>query len=230
MLKIEFEGTDGAGKTTAMKYFITQAKAQGLSIVETREVGNPNVPSCVRLRELVLNPESNLSGEAMEMIFCAMRFENDKWLKELSDSKDSPDFVVSDRGYFSHLAYTDHNVSKDFTEDLYTNFIENATSMPNIVIYFEVDTETALKRRVSRGTSDVIEAKGVEFQELVRDSFVTHLNQKASNFSHIRLFRVDANKSIENVQWELDVILATIQAENKKAPVEKLYGGLLNSN
>ena len=34
-LKIEFEGTDGAGKTTGLGYFIEQAKKQGLSVLST---------------------------------------------------------------------------------------------------------------------------------------------------------------------------------------------------
>ena len=83
MIKLEFEGTDGAGKTTGLKYFIEQAQKRGLSVVETREVGNPNVPICVKLREIVLSKDSGLSGEAMEFVFAAMRFENDKWLKSL---------------------------------------------------------------------------------------------------------------------------------------------------
>src|SRR5665213_831549 len=96
MLKIEFEGTDGAGKTTGLKYFIEEAKKRGLTVVETREVGNPNVPVCVKMRELVLSPDSGLCGEAMELVFSAMRYENDRWLKTLENSSNSPDFVVSD--------------------------------------------------------------------------------------------------------------------------------------
>src|SRR5271166_3134791 len=115
MLKIECEGTDGAGKTTALKYFVDQARTRGLTVVETREVGNPHIPACVKMREFVLDPKSNLTGEAMEAIFAAMRFENDKWLKDLQKSHSTPDLVVSDRGFFSHLSYTDHNVSEAFT-------------------------------------------------------------------------------------------------------------------
>src|SRR5450631_4241129 len=123
-LKIEFEGTDGAGKSTALTYFAEQLRAQGRTLVETREVGNPHIPACVKLREFVLDPASKLSGEAMEFIFSAMRYENDKWLRELVESNNPPDYVVSDRGWYSHLAYTDHNVSKDFTNGLYLNLVE----------------------------------------------------------------------------------------------------------
>lgn len=204
MIKIEIEGTDGAGKTTGLKYLIEKLKEKNLSVIETREVGNPHIPICIKLRETVLAPESNLSGEAMELIFSAMRLENDKWFNSL---KGTTDVVVSDRGYFSHLAYTDHNVSEEFTYDLYENFMKKRTTLPDIVIYFAVDTETALKRRVSRGTGmDVIEMKGIEYQNKVRDSFDKYI-EEYNYQTDIVFFTINANKSIEGVREELDVII-----------------------
>lgn len=204
-LKIEIEGTDGAGKTTALKYLIEQLKARGSTVLETREVGSPLIPINVKLRELVLSPESNLSGEAMELIFSAMRFENDKLMTR---EQSKYDFVVSDRGWFSHLAYTDHNVSKTFTRDLYLNFMAKYTALPDVVIYFSVNTDTALKRRVKRGEAmDVIEMKGVEYQELVRESFNKYLNKYAND---ILILEVDANDTIEGVRAQMDSIINTL--------------------
>lgn len=205
MLKIEFEGTDGAGKTTALKYFIEKARERGLSVAETREVGNPNVPSCVKMREFVLDPKNNLRGETMEFIFCAMRYENDLWLNNLKNSPNKPDLVVSDRGWLSHLSYTDHNVSVEFTEQLYNGVLENSTLLPDVVIYFKVDTQTALQRRVKRGEGmmDAIEMKGVGYQELVRGSFEKYI---ASSSGKFRVFTVDANQDIESVRRQMDTI------------------------
>lgn len=207
-LKIEFEGTDGAGKTTALKYLIEQLQKRGSTVLETREVGSPLIPICVKLRETVLAPESNLSGEAMELIFSAMRFENDKLYKAVGHNYD---FIISDRGWFSHLAYTDHNVSKKFTEDLYLNFLQNYTSLPDVVVYFSVNTDTALKRRIKRGEGmDVIEMKGVEYQELVRESFAKYLSGNAKN---ITVFEIDANQSIEDVRSQVDNIVNHLVSE-----------------
>lgn len=210
MLKIEFEGTDGAGKTTGLKYFIERAQSLGYSVVETREVGNPNVPSCVKMREFVLDPANNLRGETMEMIFSAMRFENDKWLRSINTEPNGPSFVVSDRGWYSHLAYTDHNVSEEFTAKLYDNLLAKTTLLPDVVIYFSVNTETALSRRIKRGTGmDAIEMKGIEFQEKVRKSFQKYLNVDES-LETVKVFYVDANQDIEGVRRQLDDILGKI--------------------
>lgn len=203
-IKIEVEGTDGAGKTTALKYLIQQLEAKGKAVLETREVGAPMIPTNVKLRELVLDPNSNLSGEAMEFIFAAMRIENDRYYKTVTDK----DFIVSDRGWLSHLAYTDHNVTPEFTNELYS-VVGQLTDMPQVVVYLDVNTETALQRRVKRGTGmDVIEMKGVEFQEKVRNSFDIYLNMmKLSLGDEIKIFEIDANQSVDNVKTQIDGVV-----------------------
>lgn len=217
-LKVEIEGTDGAGKTTALKYLIQQLRERGLEVLETREVGNPNIPVCGGLRELVLSPESDLSGAAMELIFSAMRIENERFYKSVGDRYD---FIVSDRGWFSHLAYTDHNVSKSFTRDLYLNFMDKYTSMPDVVVYFSVNTETALKRRVKRGeTMDVIEMKGVEYQELVRESFDKYLNKYEND---VFIYVVDANASIEGVGVQINTLISLLVTPGSS--IEKQVNG-----
>lgn len=211
MLKIEVEGTDGAGKTTALKYLIEQLESRGSSVLETREVGSPLIPINVELRKTVLSPDSGLSGEAMELIFAAMRFENDKLYNSIGQEYD---FIVSDRGWLSHLAYTDHNVSPEFTEKLYLDFMAKVTQMPDVVIYFSVNTDTALKRRVSRGEGmDVIEQKGVEFQELVRNSFEKYM--KDPSVANSRIFVVDANQDIEGVRTQVDEIINELLPESQ---------------
>jgi len=213
---IEFEGTDGAGKTTGLKYFIDQLRAKGLKVLDTREVGCPHLTKCVKLREFVLDPANDLEGESMEFIFAAMRIENQKFYKSVGDDYD---LIVSDRGWFSHLAYTDHNVSVEFTEKFYLGIVSELTTLPNAVVHFQVESEVALKRRISRGTTDVIEQKGQAYQDLVRESFTKYLsNQKRSN-SLLKdkslmtsIFYVDANLPIVNVQRSLDSVVDTVCA------------------
>jgi thymidylate kinase len=148
----------------------------------------------------------------MELLFSAMRYENDRWLRNLEVSENPPDLVVSDRGWYSHLAYTDHNVSKDFTDLLYKGVIELETRLPEIVIYFRVNTETALKRRIKRGgVMDVIEMKGIEYQEKVRESFEEYIKEDNNDPSTGTVFfSVDANQDLDNVKSQLNNILEVI--------------------
>lgn len=201
MIKLEFEGCDGSGKTTGLKYFVDRLNDFGKTVLETREVGSPLIPTNVKLREIVLSPDSDLSGKAMEMVFSAMRFENDRLYKSVGNLYD---YIVSDRGWLSHLSYTDHNVNEEFTKGLYLNFMQNETSLPDVVVYFAVDTQTALARRVNRSEAvDVIEAKGVGYQELVRQSFEKYIDQLVDERPNTKVFIINANLGIEEVQTEL---------------------------
>lgn len=204
-LRVEIEGVDGSGKTTGLKYLISQLQEKGKKVLETREVGSQLIQTCVKLREIVLSPNANMSGESMELIFSAMRLLNQDFYKKVENEYD---FIVSDRGWLSHLAYTDHNVSEDFTQKLYLNLVKNITQMPDVVIYFDVNTRTALSRRIKRNTGmDVIEMKGVEFQEKVRVSFLKYIEQMDTNQNPTNFYIVDANQSIENVQDQLKQIV-----------------------
>ena len=209
MIKVEIEGTDGAGKTTGLKYLIGKLEEANQKVLETREVGSPLIPVNVELRKLILDPNSNMSGKAMELVFAAMRLENDRHYKAVGKDYN---FIVSDRGWFSHLAYTDHNESPEFTQKLYMDFLQDMTDLPDVVIYFAVDGETALARRIRRGEeADVIELKGPEFQEKVRSSFEKYMSQNEK----VQYIRIDATQSLENVKKQIDSAVDSLLSLNK---------------
>lgn len=198
--KIEFEGIDGSGKTTAYNYFIGRLRTKGFKVLDTREVGNPHIQSCVALRKLVLDPESRLDGKSMEFIFAAMRIENQKYYDSVSDDYD---YIVSDRGLLSHLAYTDHNVTPEFTDEFYGNVVTKYSNPPDLVVFLTISPEIALKRRNLRnGFIDAIEAKGPVYQEKVYESFLKYINNQGLDYR-----TVDAEQTIEGVQKELDMII-----------------------
>ena len=51
-LRVDVCGTDGAGKTTGLKYLVQKLQSMGDQVLETREVGNPFIPTAVKLREM----------------------------------------------------------------------------------------------------------------------------------------------------------------------------------
>jgi dTMP kinase len=204
---IELEGIDGSGKTTAYNYLIETLRAQGKKVLATREVGNPNIPVCAALRKIVLDPESKMDGMSMEFVFAAMRIENQRLYRAVENEYD---FIVSDRGILSHLAYTDHNVTPVFTKLFYQGVINQYTQGPDLVLFLEIEPETALKRRHDRnGFVDVIEAKGPVFQENVYKSFIKYIRQMESN-EGLKYNLVNANQTIEGVQKQLDNIVENI--------------------
>lgn len=203
---IEVESIDGAGKTTAHAHIVATLRAKGQRVLETREVGSPHIPVCVALRKLILDPNTGMDGKAMEFVFAAMRVENQKFYESV---KDQYDFIVSDRGLLSHLAYTDHNTSVEFTETFYKGVVTKMTNNPDVVVFLKLDPEIALARRHSRnGFVDAIEIKGPAFQEKVYQSFMKYIESEALN-----TVTVDASVSIEGVKGQLDLIVDAILDE-----------------
>lgn len=207
-ITVEFEGIDGSGKTTAYSYFIEKLRNAGLRVLETREVGSPHIPVCVELRKLILNPENKMDGKAMEFVFAAMRVENQKFYDSVSELYD---VIVSDRGWLSHLSYTDHNVSAQFTEEFYMGVVAQYTLPPDAVIFLEIDPNVALKRRgIRNGFVDAIEAKGPEFQEKVYSSFEKYMGVIENGTA---INRINANGDLDSVKAQLDGLVNTLLTE-----------------
>jgi len=210
-IRVSFDGGDGSGKTTGLTFLADKLESMGYKVLRTREVGNPHVPACVKLRELVLDPTSGLDGKSMELIFSAMRIENERFYEKVEGDYD---FILSDRGWLSHLAYTDGNVDEGFTNLLYMGIMDDYTPNKSISVYFRVDPDVASQRRAIRnGAIDVIEAKGTEFQRKVITAFESYLT--APSVSDHGVFVVDANQTIDNVRSQLESLAANLAAAHK---------------
>ena len=216
---IEFEGIDGSGKTTAYKYVAAQLEAKGLRVLTTREVGSPHIPVCTKLREVILDPNTKMDGKAMEFVFAAMRVENTIFYQKVDNDYD---IILNDRGWFSHLAYTDHNVDQYFTSLLYLQNLIEFTRLPDEVVFLDIDPELAAGRRVSRGEQeDAIEIKGNEFQKRVYDSFLKYLGIWADlaprltpgEPPHVTIHSIDASQDLKGVQQQLDQVVDRIVNE-----------------
>lgn len=203
---IEFEGIDGSGKTTALKFLANKLREAGFSVLETREVGNPHLPGAVELRKIVLSPESGLDGKEMELVFGAMRLMNQRWYQKVATSGEY-DFILCDRGILSHVAYTDHNVDREFNRSFYENFLFRMTKKPDLVVFLKIDPSVASQRRAARaGVVDVIEAKGDSFQARVADSF----NKWSQYLQPLAIARLDAEESLEGVETQLYELAAVL--------------------
>jgi dTMP kinase len=211
MFVVEIEGTDGVGKSTLISNVEKLLKEKDVRVGLTREVGNPHDPVAVELRKIVLDPKSKLTGMEMEFIFAAMRLMKDRWLLE---NREFYDVIVNDRGLLSHLAYTDHNVDKEFTNKLYRDLVVNYTSKADLVLRIKLDTNTALERRRKRnGTTDAIEAKGEQYQRDVSASMDVYIAEDA--------FRKQYPKEARLAPYE-PIILgkSVVELDGSKAPME----------
>lgn len=205
MKRIEFSGCDGSGKTTALYSTVEFLQNLGYRVLHSREVGNPHIESCVKLRSLALDPTSKIDGKTMELICAAMRIENELFYRSVADKYD---VLVSDRGYLDHLAYGDVNCSPEFTKELFIDCVSKYTSKPDIVFFFDISTQEAKKRRAMRGdVVDAIEAKGDEFQQKVAERFKAHIEGMPNvHVIDAGLSATAVFKQVQNVLMESDLL------------------------
>ncbi len=202
---IVIDGINGSGKTTLIKnlekYFINKNK----DVVLGKEPGGTLAGDA--LRKIVLESSQKLTPETQFFIMSASRSEYvDKVVNPaISESK----FFISDRYYYSSLAFQSYGGGLDF------NFVKNISDVatkkcyPDIVFILDLNLETAFERLNIRN-KDQLEKDNFEneeflFHKRVKDGFLD-LAKKLDE----RFYIVDASKNEEEITKDVISVLEKI--------------------
>lgn len=177
-----FEGIDGVGKSTQLNL----AKNKFKNAIITKEPGGTKLGE--RLRDILLGGEFKLAKNAELFLFLADRAQHAKEL--LSRHKNS--LILSDRGTISGIAYAMDSFNLD--ELISLNRLALGEAMPNAVVFLKASKELLKERLAKRGTSDVIESRGLEYLLQIQENMKTAI--KSLNISHIE---IDAAKDAQEI-------------------------------
>jgi dTMP kinase len=160
---IALEGGDGSGKTTLSAALATRLRADGDEVVEVREPGG--TPLGESVRKLLLDSDQ-VHPWAEVFLFAAQRAQLASDV--VAPALDRGAWVISDRTYFSSIAYQGRarGLGEDRVRQI--NEIGLGGVVPARVFVIEVDPGTALGRQ--QGT-DRIGREGVDFQQEVRSAY-----------------------------------------------------------
>lgn len=205
---IEVSGIDGSGKTTAVNTIVEGLQKLGFRVLKNREVGSYHNPTALKLREVVLSNESDISGTEMEFVFAAMRLMNQRLYEKVDKEYD---FIVNDRGWLCHLGYTRANVNTRFTDLFYKEALDKSLGlmrMPDAAIFMNVSPKVASDRRDARGEDkDRIESQGNSYQEKVYEYMHEEFADMVTDQRISHIFTVNADKSLPEVNESLDQII-----------------------
>lgn len=194
------EGTDGVGKTTAVKVLVDSLRNQGARVLETKEPGTVHLPLTVDLRRIVLDAkyDEELTPLSRELILQAIR--SIHYEKLILPSLDQYDYIVQDRGVLSSMAYGEGCGN---SSHLLVNLIKgvfapvNPFELYDLVIYLRRDPAHSLKlaqkAKQEFEAGDAMELKGPEFLANVAKAMEETLKQ-FSNYHIIDVENIDQTK------------------------------------
>jgi dTMP kinase len=165
-LFITLEGGEGAGKSTAALRLAERLRAEGHTVLVTREPGG--TPGAEAVRALLLGTTIKLDPLAQTMLHFAAR-------ADLVETVIRPalargEVVICDRFYDSTMAYQAYGLNVDVSA--VASLIRLINLTPDLTFIMEVSEDTANKRRAARGgASDRYEEMGAEFMARVAHGF-----------------------------------------------------------
>lgn len=166
---VTFEGGDGSGKSTHVKFMAQLLEGLGLEVVCVREPGGTSLGE--QLREIVLNPENEgMSDRAELLIYEAAR-------AQLVDDVIAPALkrgavVLCDRFTDSTVVYQGHGRGLDIGFIRKLNGFATCGIEPDMTIVFKCPDRAEKKDRVDRrGMLDRLEGAGDDFHARVAAGF-----------------------------------------------------------
>ena len=196
---ITFEGGEGCGKSTQVRRLEAALKAEGKSVLLTREPGGTILAE--QIRHLIKDQDEDAPCDRSElMLFLAARAQLVKHV--IRPALEAGTWVISDRFSDSTLAYQGYGRGLPLELIARMNDFACEGLKPDLTLLLDVSPETALARRQGRekqmNTSpDRIEREGNDFHERLRQGFAALAKADPE-----RIVTIDANGSPEEV-WDL---------------------------
>jgi dTMP kinase len=189
-LFLTFEGIDGCGKSTQLNLLAEYFRALGREVVTTREPGGTALAEAIR--NYLLHTEQPLSKRAELLLFGAARAQHVEEVISPALKRDA--IVLSDRFLDSSVAYQGAGLGLEIAFIKQMNAFAIELAKPTLTLVFDVDVATAQQRRRAVRGEDRIEARGLEFQEKVRQGFLQIAREESQ-----RVVMIDATPALQKV-------------------------------
>lgn len=201
---ISFEGLDGSGKTTQIQRLAVWLRTHRQHVLTLREPGGTKIGDAIRVI-LHDRSNSNMDSRAELLLYCASRAQ--LVAEQVQPYLRSGGIVLSDRFADSTLAYQGYGrgLDLDFLRSL-LDFVTHGIK-PDLTLYFDVDPERALARRMASGAEvNRMDVETIEFHRRVRDGYHQLIAQEPERWQLI-----DASATTDQVAAQVqDIVKARL--------------------
>lgn len=168
-LWVTFEGGDGSGKTTQAALLEAWLRAEGRTVVRTREPGGTDVGELVR--DIVLHHRGDIAPRAEALLYAADRAHHVATLVRPALARG--EVVIQDRYLDSSVAYQGAGRVLDAGEIRGLSLWATEGALPDVTVLLDLDPASArLRLDAADKPFDRLEAEKNEFHERVRAAFL----------------------------------------------------------
>lgn len=193
---VTFEGPDGSGKTTALEKLIEWLNSENIHPIVTREPGSSISKENEKIRELIVDPNSELTDMVEAILFSADRrlhLEKLIW-PSLKENK----LVLCDRYFDSTFAYQGVGRGLGIDKMIKLQDVITEKTYPDFTFYFDLSVEESIARVDARGEKNRLDAEGKTFVERVHKGY----HEVIKKFPE-RFIIIDASKDQDEVFEQL---------------------------
>lgn len=196
---ITLEGVDGAGKSTHIPFIADTLRALGHEVLITREPGG--TPLGEKLRALLLHETMHPETETL-LMFAARREHMEQVIRP---ALARGVYVLSDRFTDASFAYQcgGRGVAAEKIRQL--EMWVQGDFQPDLTLLFDVPVTVSTQRLAGARDPDRFEREKGDFFDRIRQAYLT----RAAHFPD-RFRIIDSEKSIPEIQVELEQILASL--------------------
>ena len=192
---IVFEGIDGAGTSTQIKKLIERDTTR---FVPTAE---PTSNETGKFLRRMLGGEFTVDEKTNAYLFAADRCEHIFGKGGVQELCESGKIVVSDRYFFSSMAYQSVSCGEELPKLLNSPF-----PLPEYLFYFVINPEISLGRVNARGEHKEI-YETIEKQKKIAAQYEKVISEYEKNAGEtgMKIIRINAEDTIENISkiiWE----------------------------
>jgi dTMP kinase len=192
---ISFEGIEGVGKSTAIKFFNAQLLARGIKFVVNREPGG--TPIAENIRQVLLNHhEDPMCLETELLLMFACRAQNVQQV--IRPALQSGQWVITDRFNDASYAYQGYGRGMPMAKIAGLADWVLGDLQPDITFLLDAPVSIGIGRLKNRRNKDRIESEHLEFFERVRQGYLILAAAAPQRFCII-----DASVPLSEVQRQL---------------------------
>lgn len=186
---IVFEGIDGAGTSTQLKRLVQSNPERFIATAE------PTKGETGKFLRRMLAGDFTVDEKTNAYLFAADRCEHIYGKGGVKEMIESGKTVVSDRYFFSSLAYQSISCGKELPKLLNSPF-----PLPEYLFYFVIDPEVSLARVTARDGQREIYEK-IDLQKKIAAMYEEIISEyeKTAAADGMKIIRIDATKSIEEI-------------------------------